>query len=201
MKTCVACQKSFTTQWSMNRHSKLFCKKKEMTPTFHIQFSPTFDEMSLNVHGFPQCTTDAQVVLLEHKFSQFRTYVNNISNGLAIHIIAKFKYINRKNERLFETVKINTVSNENTASKDWYMEQVVKPIEKKMRKLEADGNAVVMYLCHLTGSIENQPPLDMSKYSETEVKINNYVYRMDQDCNLTFLREDEEEDMPGFRNT
>lgn len=167
-------------------------------PTFHIQFSPTFDEIFLNVHGFPACGTDAQVFLLEHKFSQFRTHVDNISNGLAIHIIAKFRYINRENERLFEVVKINTISNENTTSKGWYMEHVVKPIEMKMRKLEADGNAIVMYFCHLKGSIENQPPLDMCEYSQT-VKINNDVYRMDQDCNLTFLREDDE-DMPGFRH-
>lgn len=201
---CIACQKSFTTGRSLKRHIKSFCKKRVNTkqPTFHIQFTPTFDEMLLAVRGYPPVGLQAQKFLLEEYFSNFQQYIKNVSKGLTIRVIAKFEYINRENTRLFEIVEINRVSTDKTAStpKQWYLNHIVKPVEAKMKEIEEGGNAIVLHMCYFKGYVENQQPLrnEGEKYSQT-VQINNSVYSMDEDCNLAFQQAKEEE-VPGFRN-
>lgn len=156
-----------------------------MSLSFYKQFNPYFDDMVLKVlYGSSSVYGAAnQKLLLEHYLPHYNWKELNV-----LKIVIKIKYITPENEKLFQTVVLSKDG-------DWCGVNIVNSICNVMSKIEEDGN-IVIYVCHIKG-YSNKPPYIEAPTPQT-IQLDNKVYEMDEDCNLTFI-EEKDEDVPGFR--
>lgn len=206
---CIKCSKLFLRADYLRKHQKRNCKKtattnlKEMSeqPTFKIQFNPKFDEMILAAHNQQPCGLHAQKYLLEeYYFKEFENHCLNLlenKNDKPVRIIAHFNYINRSNECKLKTIEFTTKLNNKNLKKE-YLNKITQPIIAEISEIEAGKDAIVLNMCFVKFFFKNLEPLKSQSNVEI-VQINNAVYAMDEDCNLKFLKENEDE-IPGFRN-
>lgn len=163
--------------------------------SFIIQFNPEWDEMVLEAKGLVPFGIEAQKHLMEGRyFDKFKTSMESLKIEELeepVRIEARFKYINKNNERKFETVIFNT-----KLGVAEYLDRVVSKIIQRMQEMEHE--TVVLHMCFIKFYFKNVKQTLPPPPPRT-IQINNKVYRMDEDCNLIFIEEKEPEDQPGFR--
>lgn len=163
-------------------------EEEEIKLSFKVQFFPEMDTMLLQVFNRLCFGKESQKFIMEHYLSKYKWSEINMSK-----LEAKFAYVTPKNQKEFKLVELKNIKPQGD---HWYQENIIEPIYKEMSVIENAGN-VVFYMCYIKG-FSSTPPYLEEIIDQHRVQINNRLYVMDENCELTFV-EEVEEDTPGFR--